>query len=111
MGHPGHGPGDLCAALVPAGVTFPAQPPPMVDRLARPDSGSNSQCTTYTGISHQRHAPPYVLLATRTLGGIADFYFCTENEIFRRYRCHRNGAVLAGQKRHLKFAKFEKNKV
>ena len=102
MGHPGYGPGDLCPALVPAGVSVPAQPPAVAGRLARPDSSSDSQCATCAGIGHQRHAPPYVPLATRTLGGIADLYFCTENEILGRYCRHWNGAVLAGPKHHLK---------
>ena len=109
MDHPGYGPGDLCPALVPAGVTVPAKSPPMVGRMARFDSGSDSQCATFAGTGHQRHAPTDVSLATRALGGIADLYFCTENQIFRRDCCRWNGAILAGPKCHLKSAKSKKS--
>ena len=108
MGHPGYGSGDLCSALVSTDIFVPEQSSPMVGGLAQPDSGSDPQCTSCTGVDHQRFTSPHVPLATRTLGRISHLYFCTENQIVRRYCPHRNGAVLAGTKRHLKSANSQK---
>ena len=73
----------------------------MVDRLARPYSGGDSQRPFGAGADHRGHAPPLGPVAAGALGGLADLCFCAENEIPGRYRCRRDGAVLGGPKGHV----------
>ncbi len=96
-----HGPGDLSAPVVSPVFPGPAESPPMVDRLARPDSGGDSQRPFGAGADHRGHAPPPGPLAAGALGGLANLCFCAENEIPGGYRRSRHGAVLGGPKGHV----------
>ena len=96
-----HGPGDLSAPMVSPFFSGTAESPPMVDRVARPDSGGDSQRPFGAGAYHRGHAPPPGPLSAGALGGLADLYFCAENEIPGGYRCGRDVAVLGGPKGHV----------
>ena len=52
-----HGPGDLSAPVVSPVFPGPAKPAPVAHRVARPDSGSNSQRPFGSGADHRRYAP------------------------------------------------------
>ena len=93
-----HGPGDLSAPMVSPFFSGTAESPPMADRVARPDSGGDSQRPFSAGTDHRRHAPPPGPVAAGALGGPADICFCAENEIPGRYRCRRDDAVLGSPK-------------
>ncbi len=96
-----HGSGDLFSPVVSPVFPGPAKSPQMVDRVARPDSGGDSQRPFGAGTDHRRHASPPNPVAPGTLGGFADLCFCAENKIPGWYSCGRDGVVLGRPKGHV----------
>lgn len=89
----------ICLGYVPIGLAFGV----LAQKAGLyPIEITMMSILVFAGTGHQRHAPSHGPLATQALGGNTYLYFCAQNEILGRHRCHWNGAVLDGPKYRLK---------